>query len=106
MLDDVLRNPALRRAIEAGEEQVGRVVARVLSSGTVASGVSTLVAGALQARRTVEEGLRHALSAARLPTQDDVEGLRRRLDELESVIDRMADRVGAERRGGRGPGGA
>jgi hypothetical protein len=103
MLDDVLRNPALRRALAAGEEQVGRVMARLLANGSVASGVSTLVSGALQARRTVEGGLRQALHAARLPSQDDVEALRQRLDELEAVIDRMAERA-ARTRGG--PGGA
>jgi len=99
MLDDLIGNPALRRALAAGEERVGRVLARLMSSDAVSSGVSTLVTGALQARRTVEDGLRQALHAARLPSQDDLEALHRRLDEIESMIDRMADRV-ASRGGG------
>jgi hypothetical protein len=100
MLDEMLRNPLLRRALAAGEEQMGRVVGKLLSSPSVTTGVSTLVSGALQARRTVEGGLRQALQAARLPTHDDVEGLRRRLDELEAMIDGMSERV---RRGGPEP---
>lgn len=93
MLSDMLSNPLLRRAVAAGEEGVGRVVGKLLSSPSLTTGVSTLVSGALQARRTVEGGIRQALSAARLPTQDDVEALRQRLDELESMIDGMSERV-------------
>jgi len=107
MLDDVLKNPALRRALAAGEEQVGRVVVKLLSSPSITAGMSTLVSGALQARSTALTGLRQALQAARLPSQDDVEGIRQRLDELESMIDRMAEQVGRRGPGGRGgPGGA
>jgi hypothetical protein len=102
MLDDLLGNPALRRALAAGEERVGRALARLMSSDAVSSGVSTLVTGALQARRTVEDGVRHALHAARLPSQDDLEALHRRLDEIESMIDRMADRVAARGTGENG----
>jgi hypothetical protein len=93
MLDEVLRNPTLRRALAAGEEQVGRVVGKLLARPSLSAGVSTLVSGALQARRTALAGLRQAMSAARLPSQDDVEGIRQRLDELEAMIDRMAERV-------------
>jgi len=102
MLDDVLRNPLLRRALEAGEAQVGRAVGKLLSSPSVTAGVGTLLSGAMQARRTVEGGLKQALQAARLPTQDDVEGLRRRLDELEAMIDGMSERVRRPGPGGRG----
>jgi hypothetical protein len=93
MLDDVLKNPALRRALAAGEEQVGRVVGKLLASESFTAGMSTIVSGALQARRTALSGLRQAMSAARFPSQDDVEAIRQRLDELEAMIDGMAERV-------------
>ncbi|MFO0584154.1 MAG: hypothetical protein U0229_17915 [Anaeromyxobacter sp.] len=92
-LSDVLSNPLLRRALAAGEEGVGKVVGKLLASPTVTTGVSTLVTGALQARRTVEGGLQKAIQAARLPSQEDVEALRQRLDELESMIDGMSEQV-------------
>jgi hypothetical protein len=99
MLDDLLASPALRRAIATGEEQVGRLVGRILGSGSLSAGMSTIVTGALRARRTALSGLRQALHAARLPSQEDVEAIRTRLDELEAMIDRMAERV--ERGAGR-----
>jgi hypothetical protein len=105
MLDEMLRHPALRRAIAAGEEQVGRMVGRLLASEPISAGVSTLVSGALQARRTALSGLRQALQAARLPSQEDVEAIRQRLDELESMIDRMAESVERQGAGRRGAGG-
>jgi hypothetical protein len=107
MLDDVLKNPALRRALAAGEEQVGRVMGRLLASESFAAGMSTLVQGALRARQTALGGIRQALHAARLPSQEDVEAVRRRLDELESMIDGMAERIRRQGPAGRGgPGGA
>ncbi len=56
------------------------------------------------ARETFERGVRSVLQAANLPTSDDVEELKRRLGELESMLDELGRRMG--RRGGPGePGG-
>ena len=96
ILDDVLRNPALRRALAGGEEQVGRVVGRLFASERVTAGLSGLVSSARTARATFDRGVRQALHAANLPSRDDVEALRRKLDELESLIDGLARKVDAE----------
>lgn len=98
MFEHVFKNPAVKRALEAGEEQAGRLVARLFANGSVANGVSFLVSGALRARQTVEGGLKEVLRRTSLPTDEDVEALRTRLDELEAMIDRMAERTTAERR--------
>ncbi len=95
ILDDVLKNPALRRALAAGEERVGKVVGRLLSSEAVTSGLQGLVTSALQARETFDRGVQQALHAANLPSRDDVAALQRKLEELESMIDGLAARVGA-----------
>jgi hypothetical protein len=97
-LGDVLRNPLLRRALEAGEERVGKVVGKLLASEGVASGLQTLLTGAAHARETLEKGVSQALHAVNLPSKDDVAGLRRRLEELEAMIDGLAERVERERR--------
>ncbi len=52
------------------------------------------------ARETLERGVRSVLQAANLPTSDDVEELKRRLGELEAMLDDLGRRMG---RGG-GPG--
>lgn len=99
-LDDVLRTPALRRALEAGEERMGRVMGRLLSSETVTAGLQGLVTSALQAKETFDRGVQQALHAANLPSRDDVAALKSKLEELESMIDGLSDRVGPSPGGG------
>src|SRR5512147_2391723 len=107
LFDDLVRNnPLLRKALAAGEEQVGKALGTLLASDGLSGGLRTLAAGAAQAKETLEKGVAQALHAANLPSKDDVEGLRRRLDELESMLDGLAEKVDAPGRGGRGGGGA
>src|SRR5512140_3714649 len=97
ILDDVLKNPTLRRALAAGEEQMSKVVGRLLSNERVTTGLSGLVRSALQARETFDRGVQQALRAANLPSREDVAALRRKLEELESMIDGLSDRVGPQK---------
>ena len=101
LFDEVLKHPALRKAVAAGEERVGRAVAKVLASEGVTEGLRTLASDAAHARETLERGVSQALPAANLPSQDDVAALKRRLEELEAVLDGLAGKVGR----GRGEGG-
>ncbi len=94
ILDDVLKNPTLRRALAAGEEQVGKVMGRLLSSEAVTTGLQGLVRSALHARETFDRGVQQALRAASIPSREDVTSLKRKLEELESMIDGLAARVG------------
>jgi hypothetical protein len=102
--DDVLKSPALRKALAAGEEQVGKAVAKLLASEGFAGGLQTLVSTAAQARETLEKGVSQALHAANLPSRDDVTALKRRLEELETMLDRLSEKVdpsaGSGRRAG------
>jgi polyhydroxyalkanoate synthesis regulator phasin len=95
--DAILGNPLLRKALQTGEEQVGKVVGKLLSNEGVATGVQTLISGAVQARATIERGVSQALHAANLPSRDDVDALRRKLDELEAMIDGLTEKVDRER---------
>jgi hypothetical protein len=52
---------------------------------------------------TIDKGVRQALHAANLPSKEDVASLKRKLEELESMLDGLAERV---ERGGKGGGGA
>jgi hypothetical protein len=97
---DVLNNPLLRKAIAAGEERFGKAVGKLLARDGVATGLQTLLTGAAHARETLEKGVSQALRAANLPSKEDVAGLRRKLEELEAMIDGLAERVDREKRGG------
>ncbi len=102
LFDDVLKNPLVKKAIEAGEEQVGKVVGKLLATDGLTGGLQSLASTARQARETLERGVSQALHAANLPSRDDVAALKRRLEELEAMLDGLSDKVG--RGGGRGEG--
>jgi regulator of protease activity HflC (stomatin/prohibitin superfamily) len=102
--DLVKNNPLLRKALAAGEEQVGKAIGTLLASDGLSGGLRALAAGATQARETLEKGVSQALHAANLPSKDDVAALRRRLEELEALLDGLAEKVNASGRGGEGGG--
>jgi hypothetical protein len=94
LFDEMLRSPAVRRALAAGEAQVGRAVGKLLASERFTSGLQSLASSAAQAKETFDRGVRHALRAANLPSAEDVAALKRRLDEVESTLDGLAARIG------------
>ena len=94
--DDVLRNPLLQKALQAGEAQAGKVVGRLLSSETVTTGLQNLLSAASSARATFDAGVQGALKAANLPSAGDVESLRQKIGELEQLIDDLSARLDEE----------
>jgi hypothetical protein len=102
LFDDVMKNPLVKKALEAGEEQVGKVLGKLLASDGLTGGFQSLVTTARQARETLERGMSQALHAANLPSKDDVAALKRRLEELESMIDGLSEKVGGRGGGGNG----
>lgn len=93
LFDALLGNPAVKKVLAAGEEQVGKVVGKLLSSDGFTSGLQSLVSTAAQAKETLERGVAQALHAANLPSKDDVAGLKRRLEELEAMLDGLAEKL-------------
>ncbi len=109
LFDALLGNPAVKKALAAGEEQVGKVVGKLLSSDGLGSGLQSLVSTAAQAKETLERGVAQALHAANLPSKDDVAGLKRRLEELEAMLDGLAEKLEPQAgsgRPGKAPGGS
>jgi hypothetical protein len=93
MFDAFLNHPAVKRARDAGEERLGKAVAHLLASDRIMGRLQSLVASALQARGTLENGVRRTFQAVNLPSTSDVEELRRRLGELEAMVDGLAARL-------------
>ncbi len=95
MIDDLLKSPMVKKALEAGEERMGRLVTQLLSNERVMQRVQTVVASALNATSTLDRGVKTAMQAVNRPTTEDGEELRRKLSELEVLLDGLAARVGA-----------
>ena len=93
MIDDLLKSPMVKKALEAGEARMGRLVTQLLSNERVMQRVQTVVASALNAKSTFDRGVKTAMQAVNLPTTEDVEELRRKLAELEVLLDGLAARV-------------
>jgi hypothetical protein len=93
MIDGLLNNPAVKKALAKGEERMGRLVTQLLSNEKVMHGVQTMVSSALTAKSTLDRGVKSAMQAVNLPSTDDVDELRRKLSELESVVDGLASKV-------------
>lgn len=94
ILDDVMKNAALRRALSLGEEQMGKVVGKLLSSEAVTRGLRGIFSSASKARETFDRGMKQVLEVANLPSREDVLALKRKLSELEATIDVLSARVG------------
>jgi predicted aminopeptidase len=100
MFDGLRNNPLLKKALAAGEERMGKLVTTVLSNERVMAGVQSALSSAMNARSALEKGVRTAMQAVNLPTTEDVAELKKRLAELESLIDGLAARL--DREGGPG----
>ena len=93
IIDELLKNPAVKRALSAGEERMGKLVTQLLSSERVMHRVQTVLTSALTAKSTFDRGLRSAMSAVSLPSTEEVEELRRKLAELETMLDGLAAKL-------------
>ncbi len=84
-------NPMVKRMLEMGEEQVGKLTQQLLSSEKFVSAVQTIVNNTLKAKGLLDKNIRLALSAMNLPSVADVENLKTKLEELDQTIRRLEE---------------
>jgi hypothetical protein len=89
MLRSFLDHPLLRQARAAGEKQMGRV----LSPEMAGAALQTLLAAAGDARERIDRFRRAALDAAQVPSSRDLDELKRRLVEMEELLDGLSARL-------------
>ncbi len=89
MLRSFLDHPILRQARAAGERQVGRV----LSSESAGAALQAVLAVAGEAKERIDRVARAALDAAQVPSSHDVDELKRRLAEMEELLDGLSARL-------------
>jgi hypothetical protein len=100
MMAGILKNPTVKKALEKGEERMGRLVTQLLSNERVMHGVQTVVSSALNAKSTFDRGVKTAMGAVNLPSTEDVDELRRKLSELESVVDGLTEKLERQTKNG------
>ena len=86
-------SPIVKRMFELGEEQVGKVAQQLLDNDAFASAVQAVVNNSLKAKGALDKQVRVVLSAMSLPTTEDVDNLKAKLESLEASIDRIEKAV-------------
>ncbi len=86
-------NPVMKKLVETGEERVGKIAQQLLSNEKFVTAIQTIVSRTLSAKGTVDKSLRSALAAMNLPSTADMEQLRSKVEELESMLASIEDKV-------------
>jgi len=86
-------NPVVKRLVQTGEAQVGKVVQQVLANEKFVSGIQTVVQTTLTAKGAFDRNIRMALSAMNLPSTQDLEVIRNKVGELEAVLVKLDEKV-------------
>jgi len=86
-------NPVMKKLVETGEERIGKLAQQLLSNEKFVTTVQTLVSRSLAAKGTLDKSLRSALSAMNLPSTSDLEQLRGKVEDLESLLSSIEGKV-------------
>lgn len=86
-------NPVVKRLVQTGEAQVGKIVQQVLANEKFVAGIQTVVQTTLNAKGAFDRNIRMALSAMNLPSTQDLEQLRNKVGELEVVLVKLDEKV-------------
>jgi len=89
----IRENPWVQKVMAAGEAQLDRLTSQLLGSEKFASVVQIAVSRTLSARDTLDRSIRAVLATMNLPSVQDIDDLRRRLDELDRSIAELADKL-------------
>ncbi|MCC7074529.1 MAG: hypothetical protein IT383_24695 [Deltaproteobacteria bacterium] len=85
---------AVRTILGLGEEKMGEVVNQLLANEVFVQAMQRTITGSIGAKRNIDKGVSTLLSLVNVPTLDDIDKVKEKLDELEETIGEIADRVG------------
>jgi len=103
MLRSFFDHPFVKQARVAGEERFSKAVERFLDPERAGATLQSVLAAAGEARQRLDRALRAALEAAQVPSAQDVADLKRRLAEMEELLDGLAARLARAEAGGEEP---
>jgi polyhydroxyalkanoate synthesis regulator phasin len=88
-------NPMMKKLVETGEARVGKLVQQLMSNEKFVSGVQSIVGKAFSAKGTLDKSIKGALSAMNLPSTGDLDVLKEKIEELETLLDKLDSKLDA-----------
>lgn len=82
-----------RAILGLGEERLGELLSQLMANELFVHAMQNAVTSSLSAKRTVDKNLMRALSMINVPTLEDVEELREKLNALDDVMVEVYQRV-------------
>ena len=86
---------AVKQILEMGEERLAEVVSQLMSSERFVAAVQQTISASLSAKKNVDKGVSTLLSLVNVPTLDDVEKVRTRMNEVEETLAEIGARLSA-----------
>lgn len=83
----------MKRLVETGEERIGKIAQQLLSNEKFVTAIQGLVSRSLSAKGTLDAALKTALGAMNLPSTEDVEALRGKLEDVEHLLASIEGKV-------------
>ena len=88
------RESAVKTILGLGEEKMGEVVNQLLANESFVTAMQRAVAGSLGAKRSVDKGVTTLLGMVNIPTLEDVDKIRDKMNELEEAMAEIGERLG------------
>lgn len=79
--------------VNLGEEKLGELVNLLLANERFVGAVQTTISSGLNAKNTVDKNLERVMSWVNVPTLEDLDQLKGKMDELEEVLSEIGSRV-------------
>ena len=96
-------NPVVKRLVETGEERLGKLAQQLMSNEKFIAALQTVISRSLAAKGTLDRSLRSALGAMNLPTTQDLEQLRTKVEDIERLLASVEQKVDALAQSNRKP---
>ena len=84
---------AVKTILGLGEEKMGDVVNQLLANEAFVSAMQKAIAGSLGAKRSMDKTLSAVLGMVNVPTLEDVDKIRDKMNELEEAMSEIGERL-------------
>lgn len=84
---------AVKMILGLGEEKMGDVVNQLLANEAFVSAMQKAIAGSLGAKRSMDKTLSAVLGMVNVPTLEDVDKIRDKMNDLEEAMSEIGERL-------------